>query len=134
MNFQKWELFSGSPGTTTTSTTTNYYCYYYCYCYCYCYYYYNMGGVLLCYFWNVLQPHFDYACTSWYPGLNKRLSKKIQTAHLGVTEFKAINWLPTKNRIDQCVCVNIMKFSKELLRRPVVRYSIHATTCTLHLK
>ena len=57
--------------------------------------------------------------------LNKRLSKKIQaaqnkcirfylnlksTAHIGATEFKAINWLPTKNRMDQCVCVNVMKF------------------------
>ena len=76
----------------------------------------------------LIQPHFDYACTSWYPGLNKRLSKKSQTAqnkcvrfyldlkntaHIGVTEFKAINWLPIKNRIDQCVCVNIMKFFKE---------------------
>ena len=75
----------------------------------------------------LIQPHFDYACTAWYPGLNKRLSKKIQTAqnkcirfflnlkntaHIGITEFKAINWLPTKNRIDQCVCVNIMKFFK----------------------
>ena len=57
--------------------------------------------------------------------LNKRVSKKIQaaqnkgirfylnlknTAHIGATEFKAINWLPTKNRMDQCVCVNVMKF------------------------
>ena len=57
--------------------------------------------------------------------LNKRLSKKIQTAqnkcirfylnfkntaHIGRTEFKAINWLPTKNRIGQCVSVNVMKF------------------------
>ena len=24
----------------------------------------------------LIQPHFDYACTSWYPGLTKRLSKK----------------------------------------------------------
>ena len=73
----------------------------------------------------LIQPHFDYACTSWYQMLNKRLSKKIQTAqnkcirfylnlkntaHIGATEFKAINWLPTKNRMDQCVCVNVMKF------------------------
>ena len=57
--------------------------------------------------------------------LNKRLSKKIQaaqnkcirfylklknTAHIGTAEFKAINWLPTKNRMDQCVCINVMKF------------------------
>ena len=75
----------------------------------------------------LIQPHFDYACTSWYPMLNKRLSKKIQsaqnkcirfyldlknTAHVGATEFKAINWLPTKNRIDQHICVNILKFFK----------------------
>ena len=33
-------------------------------------------------------------------------------AHIGVTEFKAMNWLPAKNRIDQCVCVNTMKFFK----------------------
>lgn len=75
----------------------------------------------------LIQPHFDYACTSWYPMLNKRLSKKIKaaqnkcirfylnlknTAHIGVTEFKAIDWLLTKNRVDQCVCVNVMKFFK----------------------
>ena len=34
------------------------------------------------------------------------------TTHVGATEFKAINWLPTKNRVDQDTCVNIMKFFK----------------------
>ena len=34
------------------------------------------------------------------------------TAHVGATEFKATNWLPTKNRVDQHICVNIMKFFK----------------------
>ena len=29
----------------------------------------------------LIQPHFDYACTSWFPMLNKRLSKKMQSAH-----------------------------------------------------
>ena len=28
----------------------------------------------------LIQPHFDYACTSWFPMLNKRLSKKVQSA------------------------------------------------------
>ena len=28
----------------------------------------------------LIQPHFDYACGSWYPMLKKRLSKKIQAA------------------------------------------------------
>ena len=75
-----------------------------------------------------IQPHFDYACSSWYPMLNKRLSKKIQSAQnkcirfylnlkntvqVGATEFKAINWLPTKHRVDQNIYVNIMKFFNE---------------------
>ena len=36
------------------------------------------------------------------------LNSKI-TARIGATEFKAINWLSTKNRIDQCTCVSVMK-------------------------
>ena len=27
-------------------------------------------------------------------------------AHIGVKEFQRINWLPTKKRFEQCVCVN----------------------------
>ena len=41
---------------------------------------------------------------------NFRSSKS--TKHVGVTGFKAINWLPTKNRVDLHTCVNIMKFFK----------------------
>ena len=32
------------------------------------------------------------------------------TAHVWATEFKAISWLPTKHRVDQNICVNMMKF------------------------
>ena len=28
----------------------------------------------------LIQPHFDYACSAWFPMLNKRLTKTIQTA------------------------------------------------------
>ena len=28
----------------------------------------------------LIQPHYNYACSAWYPSLNKRLSKKIQTS------------------------------------------------------
>ena len=31
-------------------------------------------------------------------------------AHIDGTEFKAINWFPTKSRIDQPVCVNVINF------------------------
>ena len=55
----------------------------------------------------------------------KRLLKKIQIsqnnciryclkldnrAHIGANEFKEINWLPTKERVSQCICVNVFKF------------------------
>ena len=26
----------------------------------------------------LIQPHFDYACSAWYPNLNKGLKKKLQ--------------------------------------------------------
>ena len=73
----------------------------------------------------LIQPHFDFACLAWYPCLNKKFKKKIQVAqnkciryclnlgnrfHIGTNEFKAINWLPTKERFDQCVCVGIFNF------------------------
>ena len=31
-------------------------------------------------------------------------------AHIGTDERRKINWLPTKERFEQCVCVNIFKF------------------------
>ena len=35
-------------------------------------------GRLLC---NALiQPHFDYACSAWYPNLTKKLNNRIQTS------------------------------------------------------
>ena len=73
----------------------------------------------------LIQPHYHYACSAWYPSLNKRLLKKIQIlqnkciryclkldnrAFIGADEFKEINWLPAKERVSQCICLNIFKF------------------------
>ena len=70
----------------------------------------------------LIQPHFDYACSAWFPNLNKKFLKKIQIAqnkcmrfclflgnrtHIGVNEFKRIKWLPTKKRFQQCLCERI---------------------------
>ena len=84
--------------------------------------------ILLC---NALiQPHYDYACSAWYPSLSKRLLKKIQISpnkciryclkldnrsHVGVVELKKLNWLPTKERVYQCICISILKFFSEML-------------------
>ena len=73
----------------------------------------------------LIQPHFDYACSAWFCLINKRLTKKIQMAqnkcirfclnlnnraHLGVREFKNIDWLPSKERMEQCTATNVIKF------------------------
>ena len=34
-------------------------------------------------------------------------------SHIGANEFEAINWLPTKERFEQCVCVGIFNFIAE---------------------
>ena len=67
----------------------------------------------------LMQPHFNYACSAWYPNLNSRLKLKLQIlqnkcirfylnwnsrAHKGFTEFEKINWLPINARFEQCVC------------------------------
>ena len=77
----------------------------------------------------LIQPHFDYACAAWYPLLNKRQSKRIQIAqnkciryclnldnkaHVGTNEFLKINWLPTKKRVEQCICINVFKFFNQM--------------------
>ena len=54
----------------------------------------------------LIQPHYDYVCSAWYPLLSKRLLKKIQISqnkciryclkfdnrsHVGVVEFKKVD-------------------------------------------
>ena len=66
----------------------------------------------------LIQPHFDYACSAWYPNHSKNLKNRIQTlqnkcirfclqldkmSHISQKEFETINWLPIKERYNQCV-------------------------------
>ena len=77
----------------------------------------------------LIQPHFDYACAAWYHLLNKQQSKRIQIAqnkciryclnldnkaHIGTNEFLKIKWLPTKKRVEQCICVNVFNFFNQM--------------------
>ena len=77
----------------------------------------------------LIQPHFDFACLAWYTNLQKKLKKKVQISqnkcirfclnmenrdHIGVDEFRKINWLPTKERFEQCLLVNIYKFFNKM--------------------
>ena len=71
----------------------------------------------------LIQPHFDYACSAWYPNLSKKLKSIIQTSqiecirfylrldkmsHISQKEFETINWLPIKERYNQCVNILII--------------------------
>ena len=73
----------------------------------------------------LIQPHFDFACTSWYPNLNKGFQKKLQImqnkcvrfclrlhnrSHIGSEEFQKINWLPVEERFRQCAITQTYKF------------------------
>ena len=77
----------------------------------------------------LIQPHFDYACTAWYPNLNKKLKKKIQNiqnkcvrfclnfgkmAHISQNEFEKLNWLPISDKTNQCVLSTTFKFFNEI--------------------
>ena len=73
----------------------------------------------------LIQPHFDYVCTAWYPNLNIKLKNKIQTtqnkcvqfslnldkmAHISQNEFEKLNWFPISDKINQCVLSATFKF------------------------
>ena len=74
---------------------------------------------------SLIQPHFDYACSAWYPNLNKRLKSKLQIlqnkymqfclhlnnrAHIGQKEFEQINWLPVNDRFKHIIISMSFKF------------------------
>ncbi len=63
----------------------------------------------------LIQPHFDFAVSAWFPNLNKKLLSKLQICqnkcirfclymdnrdHIGKREFKKINWLPVQERFE----------------------------------
>ncbi|XP_061908000.1 uncharacterized protein LOC133653025 [Entelurus aequoreus] len=65
---------------------------------------------------TLVQPFFDYACTSWYPSTSKTLKSKLQTSqnklvrllldlhprsHLTPTHFSKVGWLKVEDRVKQ---------------------------------
>ena len=74
---------------------------------------------------RLIQPHFDYACTVWYPNLTKRLKDNLQATqnksirfclklqyreHISNEHFQKLNWLPINQRFKQCVTSIVFKF------------------------
>ena len=75
----------------------------------------------------LIQLHFDYGCTSWYPLLSKALKTKLQTAQNKCTCFclelpprgyinppfsRTTNWLPVERRVEICTSTTVFKYWK----------------------
>ena len=76
----------------------------------------------------VIQPHFDYGCTPWYPFLSKALKTKLQISqnkcirfclelpsrgHKNPFHFRKINLLPVELRVDLCTATAVLTYWKE---------------------
>ena len=81
---------------------------------------------------TLIQPHFDFACSAWYPNLTQSLKNKLQIAQnkciryclfLGNREgirykhLKRINWLPVAERVKQFIAASVFKFFNNLAPR-----------------
>ena len=82
---------------------------------------------LLCY--ALIQRHFDYGCTSWYPLLSKAFKKRFKIAqnkcirycldlpprtNISTIHFRKINWLPVEHRVELCTATTVFKFWNQL--------------------
>ena len=84
---------------------------------------------LRCLLYNALiQPQFDYACSTWYPNLTQKLKHRIQTTqnkrmrfcllldklkHISHEELECLNWLPVTYRFKQCFKSTVFKYFNE---------------------
>ena len=66
-----------------------------------------------------IQPHIDYAYTTWYPDLTEETKKKMQIMQNKCMWFclrlDKMVWLPTKERVYQCINAIIFKFVNKKL-------------------
>ena len=94
----------------------------------------------------LIQPHFDYGCSSWFPLLKKNLKLKLQKAqnkcirfclnlpprsHIDPSHFRKINWLPVSDRVKHCIVNTVFKhwngivagYIHEMFKLSLCRYS-----------
>ena len=73
----------------------------------------------------LIQPHFDYASSAWYPIFTQKMKNKIQImqnkciwyclqldkmTHISKNEFETLNWLPVKDRFNQSINSIVFKY------------------------
>ena len=77
---------------------------------------------------SLIQCHFDYVCSFWYPSLTQYWKKRLQTtqnklvrfvlnkdsrSHVGPEQFKVLNWLPVSKRVDQITLCHVHKIKSD---------------------
>ena len=82
---------------------------------------------LLCH--TLIQPHFDYGCTSQYSLLSKTLKTNLQIVqnkciryclelpspgHINPSHFRKLNWLPVEHRVELCTSTTVFKCWKRI--------------------
>ena len=92
---------------------------------------------------SLIQCHFDYACSYWYPGLSKILKNKLQVtqnkiirfvinmdswAHVGSEVFKSLGWLPVSKRVDQIILNHVFKVKSGQSPDYMVEHFIQASS------
>ena len=75
----------------------------------------------------MIQPFFDYACSAWYPHLNKSMQDRLQSAQnkcikfclkigcrtsVKTKDFEAINWLNVHDRFFKIMASTVFRFFK----------------------
>ena len=73
----------------------------------------------------LIQPHFDYGCSSWFPLFLKKLKPKLQKAqnkcfrfclnlpprsHINPCYCRKINWFPVSDRVEYCIANTVFKY------------------------
>ena len=104
----------------------------------------------------LIQCHMDYACSSWYHGLQKNLKHKLQIlqnktirfvldltprSHIGYSEFNRLNWIPVRFRVQQIVSTNMHRlihrnaplYLREGISMVQERHSYHTRNSVLPL-
>ena len=86
----------------------------------------------------LIQCHIDYACSSWYSGLNKQLKKKLQICqkktvrfiknlgprfHIGFLELKSLNMLNVDFRVKQLRLSHVHKIGPSYLSEQFIKVS-----------
>ena len=78
----------------------------------------------------LIQCHFDYACSAWYPGINIALRKRLQVmqnkiirfilgldnrSHIGNDELNNAGFLKVPDRVKQLMLGHVFKIKKQNL-------------------